>query len=80
MEGIEHHWCHMFGQTPRNTRHSNINPIGDMELRDMLFSQMFHVIARDIKTSFRKAPVASYSNMTIPYYRETSFQYEHRNM
>ena len=51
-----------------------------MDLRDMLFSQMFHVITRDIKTSISKTPHSSLSNMTIAYYRESSFQYEHRNM
>ena len=80
MVGIEHHWCHSYGQLPRNVRNININPIGDMKLRNLLFNQMFHVLSRDIKTSFRKSPPSSYSNMTIPYYRESSFQYEHRNM
>ena len=40
MEGIEHHWCHSYGQLPRSVRNVNINPIGDMDLRDMLFSQI----------------------------------------
>lgn len=37
MEGIEHHWAHRFGQVPRSVEFENINPIGDMNLRDGLF-------------------------------------------
>lgn len=80
MEGLEHHWCHSYGQTPRNVRHANINPIGDMDLRSSMFSNMYHVIMRDIKSSRTRTPVASYSNLIIPYFRESNFQYEHRNM
>lgn len=80
MEGIEHHWCHTFGQTPRNLARGPIDPIGDMSLRNLLFSNMFHVIMRDIKSSRTKSTIASYSNRIVPYSREGSFQYEHRNM
>lgn len=80
MEGLEHHWCHSYGQFPRNVRHLNINPIGDMDIRDMLFSHMYHVLTRDIKTSFARVTPASYSDHMIPYYRESNMQYEHRNM
>jgi hypothetical protein len=80
MEGIEHHWCHSYGQTPRNMRFKDIDPIGDMDLRQSLFFQMYHVIMRDIKTSRMKTPPASYSNFIISYFRESNFQYEHRNM
>jgi hypothetical protein len=80
MEGIEHHWCHSYGQTPRNMVYKDINPIGDMELRRLLFTNMYHVITREIKSSRMKSVPASYSNVFVPYYKETNFQYEHRNM
>lgn len=34
MEGIEHMWCHSYGQTPRDMHfwEEGINPIGDMNL------------------------------------------------
>jgi hypothetical protein len=37
MEGIEHHWAHRFGQVPRSVEFENVNPIGDMNLREGLF-------------------------------------------
>jgi len=80
MEGLEHHWCHHYGQFPRNVRHVNVDPIGDMPLRNMLFTQMFHVIMRDVKSSRSKVTPASYTNDINPYWREFNFQYEHRNM
>ncbi len=80
MEGIEHHWCHHFGQLPRNVRNVEMDPIGDMPLRKMLFSQMYHVIMRDVKTSRAKSTPSSYTNDISPYWRENNFQYEHRNM
>jgi hypothetical protein len=80
MEGLEHHWCHSFSQTPRNVRHEEIDPIGDMPLRKMLFSQMYHVIMRDVKSSRAKTTPASFTNNVHPYWRENNFQYEHRNM
>jgi pheromone shutdown protein TraB len=80
MEGIEHHWCHHFGQLPRNIRHIDIDPVGDMPLRNMLFSQMYHVIMRDVKTGRTKSTPASYSTNITPYWREFNYQYEHRNM
>lgn len=34
MEGIEHMWCHAYGQNPRSVQfEGEINPIGDMDLR-----------------------------------------------
>jgi pheromone shutdown protein TraB len=80
MEGIEHHWCHSYGQLPRNMRHDNIDPIGDMPLRKMIFQDMYHVIMRDIVTSRAKTTPSSYTNVITPYHRESNFQYEHRNM
>lgn len=80
MEGIEHHWCASFGQTPRNQQFAEINPIGDMNIRDVLFEQMYHVITRNVKASNSKSLPSSYSNFLSTYYREANFQYEHRNM
>lgn len=80
MEGLEHHWCHTYGLTPRNVRHEEINPIGDMPLRELLFENMYHVITRDIKTSRTKSTPASYTNFIYPYWREGNQQFEHRNM
>jgi hypothetical protein len=80
LEGIEHHWCHSYGQQPRNMRFKNINPIGDMELREYLFDQMYHSLMRDIKSSITRSTPASYSNAILPYFRESNPQYEHRNM
>ncbi len=80
LEGLEHHWCGHYGQLPRSVRHLNIDPIGDMPLRNMLFSQMYHVIMRDVKTSRANVTPASYTNNVNPYWREWNFQYEHRNM
>ena len=80
MEGIEHHWCHSFGQVPRNCQWENINPIGDMDLRNLLFERMYHGLMRDIKSSFHRSQPSSFSNSITPYYREGNAQYEHRNM
>lgn len=80
MEGLEHHWCHSFGQTPRNCRWENIDPLGDMDLRNLLFEGMYHGLMRDIKTSLCKSTPSSYSNSITPYNRESNAQYEHRNM
>jgi hypothetical protein len=80
MEGIEHHWCHAYGLKPRAYTWENINPIGDMDLRSLLFERMYHGMMRDIKSSFSRAPPSSFSNMITPYYREGNAQFEHRNM
>lgn len=38
LEGIEHNWCHRYGQLPRSVIIDEpINPIGDMNLREGLF-------------------------------------------
>jgi hypothetical protein len=79
MEGIEHHWCHSFGQAPKSQQH-DINPIGDMSLRQTLYENMYHVIMRDVKSSRTKSPPSSFSNFPDPYWRENNYQYEHRNM
>lgn len=80
MEGIEHHWCYSFGQTPRNQPFRNIDPIGDMNLRQILYEQMYHVITREIKCAHHKSTPASISNFIVTIYRESNPQYEHRNI
>ena len=80
MEGLEHHWCYSYGTKPRNHRFEEIDPIGDFDLRELLTDQLYHVVMREIKSSRFKAPPASYSNIITPYFRESNFQYEHRNM
>ncbi len=80
MEGIEHHWCYSYGQLPRNVTHTEIDPVGDMPLRKMLFTQLYNVIMRDVKTSRFRVTPASYTDNVNPYWREQNFQYEHRNM
>jgi len=80
LEGIEHHWCHEFGQVPRNQPFEEMDPIGDMDLRRTLFEQMYHVLMREVKSSYFKVTPASFSNMMTPYTREANFNYEHRNM
>ena len=43
MEGIEHNWCHRYGQLPRSVEFpEGINPIGDMNLRDGLFQRLYN--------------------------------------
>jgi hypothetical protein len=79
MEGIEHHWCHSYGQLPQSQQ-QDVNPIGDMNLRQILFENMYHVIMREIKSSRTHSTPASYSNFPDPYWRENNYQYEHRNM
>lgn len=82
VEGIEHHWCSSYGQTPIFNKNytEEINPIGDMDLRKMLYDRMYHVIMRDIKSSRLKANPASFTNDINIYHREFNHQYEHRNM
>lgn len=84
MEGVEHHWCNSFGTVPTynvyNPLDKEINPIGDMPLRKMLYEKMYHVIQRDIKSSRMRSPPASFTNDINIYHREFNHQYEHRNM
>lgn len=51
MEGIEHHWCHHYGQLPRSVYFENINPIGDMDLRDGLFRKLYNKFQRELKSA-----------------------------
>lgn len=83
MEGIEHHWCHSFGGVPtlgNELAHEKINVISDMPLRKMLYTHMYHVIKRDVKSSRMRSSPASFTNEINIYHREFNFQYEHRNM
>lgn len=81
MEGIEHHWCHTYAQTPRSVEFNEpINPIGDMDLRRGLFDQLWNAMQREVKSAHHKSVPLTFSNMLIGYHRETIFHYEHRDM
>lgn len=83
MEGLEHHWCNSYGTVPTFNNEfalEEINPIGDMPLRKMLYDQMYHVIKREIKSSRLRASPSSFTNDINVYHREFNHQYEHRNM
>jgi hypothetical protein len=81
LEGIEHHWCHRYGQLPRSVVFTEgINPIGDMNLRDGLFQRMYNYLHREIASSKGKSYPSTYADMITGYNRESNFQYEHRDM
>lgn len=81
MEGIEHLWAHEYGQLPRSQSITEeIDPIGDMELREGLFDMLYNAFQRELKNAHSKTTPASYSNMMNTYHREQNWHYEHRNM
>lgn len=82
MEGIEHYWCHRYGQVPRCVMNDGdfINPIGDMNLRDGLFNRLYNALHRELKSSSQKSTPSTYSDWLTGYNRETNWQYEHRDM
>lgn len=82
MEGIEHHWAHRYGQVPRSVNEfGEINPIGDMNLREGLFNRLYNNLQREISSMNSKAGTPStYADWIIGYHRESNFQYEHRDM
>lgn len=81
MEGIEHLWAHEYGQLPRSqTITDEIDPIGDMPLKDGLFDMLYNAFQRELKNANSKTTPASYSNIMNTYHREQNWQYEHRNM
>lgn len=81
MEGIEHHWCHRYGQFPRSVEFpEGINPIGDMNLREGLFQRLYNIHGREANSANSKAPPSTYADWIIGYHRESNFQYEHRDM
>ncbi len=81
MEGIEHYWCHAYGQKPRSVQFDEeINPIGDMDLRRGLFDMLWNAMQRQVKSAHSKSTPLTFSNMIIGYHRETVFHYEHRDM
>jgi pheromone shutdown protein TraB len=51
MENFEHHWAHHYGQIPRSVRDEEINPIGDMDLREGLFEMLYNALQRRIVSS-----------------------------
>jgi pheromone shutdown protein TraB len=81
MEGIEHHWCHRYGQVPRSVVFSDgINPIGDMNLREGLFQRLYNYVHREISSSNSRSTPSTYADWIIGYHRESNWQYEHRDM
>lgn len=81
LEGIEHHWCHRYGQVPRSVAFpEGINPIGDMNLREGLFNNMYNALHREIASAHQKSYPATYADWIIGYHREANLQYEHRDM
>jgi hypothetical protein len=81
MEGIEHHWCNRYGQLPRSVVFKDgINPIGDMNLREGLFQRLYNYANREIASANSRSTPATYSDWIIGYFRESNWQYEHRDM
>jgi hypothetical protein len=80
MEGIEHNWAHHYGQMPRSVHFTDINPIGDMDLRDGLFQRMYNSLHREIASANTKGAPSTYADWIIGYHRESNWQYEHRDM
>lgn len=79
MEGIEHHWCHRYGQVPRNVIFpEGINPIGDMNLREGLFEMQYNALHRQIVCSNSKAEPTTLSDWITGYHREADWHYHHR--
>lgn len=81
MEGIEHRWCARYGQVPRSVEFpEGINPIGDFNLREGLFTRMYNSLQREIKSKNTKGKPATHADWINGYFRESNFQYEHRDM
>lgn len=81
MEGVEHNWAHRYGQLPRSVHFpEGINPIGDLDLRDGLFSRLYNALHREIASAEINGTPATYGDWIIGYHREANFQYEHRDM
>lgn len=81
MEGIEHHWCHSYGQYPRSVHFREpIDPIGDLQLRQGLFERMYNYLGREIASANEKTTPSTYGDWLIGYHRESNMQYEHRDM
>lgn len=81
MEGIEHHWAHRYGQVPRSVELTeDINPIGDMNLREGLFNRLYNNLHREIGSKNTKGYPSTYADWIIGYHRESNWQYEHRDM
>lgn len=80
MEDIEHEWAHHYGQMPRSVHFTDMNPIGDMDLKDGLFSRFYNSLHREIASANTKGAPATYADWIIGYHRESNFQYEHRDM
>jgi len=81
LEGIEHHWCHSYGQAPRSVVFpEGINPIGDLNLREGLFQRLYNYVNREIASANTRTTPSTYADWIIGYHRESNLQYEHRDM
>ena len=80
MEGIEHNWAHSYGQVPRSVHFTDINPIGDMDMRRGLFYMWYNYSKRMIGSANHSSAPSTFSNHLVGYHRETVFHYEHRDM
>lgn len=81
LEGVEHHWCHRYGQLPRSVAFKEeINPIGDMNLRDGLFQRLYNFLQREMASSHTRSTPTTYADWVTGYNRESNWQYEHRDM
>lgn len=81
MEGIEHYWCHRYGQTPRSVVFNEpINPIGDLNLRQGLFERLYNQLHRELASANSRSTPSTYADWIIGYHRESNWQYEHRDM
>ena len=81
LEGIEHDWCHKYGQYPRSVVFKEeINPIGDMDLREGLFQRLYNSLHRELASANQMSTPSTYADWIIGYHRESNWQYEHRDM
>lgn len=80
MEDIEHEWAHRYGQLPRSVHFQDINPIGDLNLREGLFNRFYNALHREIASANTKGTPSTYADWIIGYHRESNWQYEHRDM
>jgi pheromone shutdown protein TraB len=73
MEAFEHNWAHMYGQLPRSVETQEpINPIGDMNLRELLFETLYNALHREISSAQQKSAPSTYADWIIGYHRESN--------
>ena len=65
---------------PRSVHFEDINPIGDMELRQGLWERLYNALHREIASANHESTPCTYADWIIGYHREANWQYEHRDM